>query len=66
MGYALWYWVLRYISVTVAAVAQTSAPLIAAAGGIVFIGEDLTLRFGIAGFLIVGGIILTILKPRVN
>ena len=63
LGYALWYWVLRHIAVTVAAVAQLSAPMIAAVGGVVFVAEDLTWRLVISGVAILGGILMTILKP---
>lgn len=65
VGYSIWYYALRYHSATRAAVLQLSVPLIAAAGGVLLVSESVSIRLPIAGFLILGGILLTILgKPR--
>ncbi len=61
VGYAVWYAALKYHSATRAAVLQLSVPLIAAAGGVLLISESISIRLPIAGFLILGGILLTIL-----
>ncbi len=42
LGYALWYSVLPRLQASVAAVAQLTVPVIAMAGGMVFLGEVLT------------------------
>ena len=60
IGYSVWYAVLRHHTPTRAAVLQLSVPVIAAAGGIVFLSETASLRLWIAGALILGGILLTI------
>ncbi len=65
VGYALWYAALKHLPTTTAATIQLSVPVIAAAGGIVFLGEALTLRLITASAVILGGIALAILgAPR--
>lgn len=60
LGYTVWYYVLPAISSTQAATCQLSVPLIAAAAGVVFVGEPLSLRLVIAATTILGGIGLAI------
>jgi drug/metabolite transporter (DMT)-like permease len=43
---------------------QLSVPVIAAAGGILFLGESLTLRLALASLAILGGIALVILRQQ--
>ncbi|MDX9995535.1 MAG: EamA family transporter [Rhodocyclaceae bacterium] len=62
MGYALWYAVLPALRTATAATVQLSVPAIAAFGGIVFLGEPLTLRVTLASAAILGGIALVILN----
>lgn len=66
LGYVVWYRVLREISAITASTVQLSAPVIAAAGGIVIVNEALTLNLLIASALILGGIgmVLRKKKPR--
>lgn len=61
MGYALWYSVLPSLKATTAATVQLSVPALAAFGGILFLGEPLTLRLALASAAILGGIALVIL-----
>ena len=60
IGYAFWYGALPNLTRSGAAIVQLSVPVIAAAGGIVFIGEALTLRLVIASVLILGGLAVAI------
>lgn len=62
LGYAIWYTVLPALKATSAATVQLSVPVIAALGGIVFLGEAVTLRFVLASIAILGGIALVILR----
>ncbi|WP_333831849.1 DMT family transporter [Rubrimonas sp.] len=55
-GYAVWYAVLPRMEASLAAVAQLTVPVIALAGGMVFLGEALTLRFAVAALVILGGV----------
>jgi drug/metabolite transporter (DMT)-like permease len=62
LGYALWYGVLPKLDATLAAVAQLTVPMIALAGGVLFLSEALTLQFTIASALILGGVGLSMLR----
>ncbi|MBI3433038.1 MAG: DMT family transporter [Hydrogenophilales bacterium] len=62
IGYAIWYMALPALKATHASIVQLSVPVIAAAGGIVFLGEALTLRLVLASAAILGGIALVILE----
>ena len=64
LGYALWYTILPRLSATLAAVAQLSVPVIATAGGVALLGEELSARFVIATLLVLGGIGLSLVRPR--
>lgn len=63
MGYAIWYAALKHLETMTAAVAQLSVPVIAALGGVLFVGEPLTLRFLLASACILGGILLVVRAP---
>lgn len=56
IGYAIWYRALQGLSSLQSGVVQLSVPVIAAGGGIVFVGEQFSWRLSIASFLILGGI----------
>ena len=62
LGYAIWYRVLPSLKATNAATVQLSVPAIATLGGIVLLGEPITLRFILASIAILGGIALVILR----
>lgn len=61
LGYAIWYSVLPALKSTSAASLQLSVPVLAAAGGIVFLGEPLGIRLLLASAGILGGIALVIM-----
>lgn len=60
MGYAIWYMALPLLQATSAATVQLSVPVIAALGGVLLLGEPLTLRLVVAGVAILGGIAIVI------
>lgn len=64
IGYAIWYTALPALKATNAATVQLSVPVIAALGGIVFLGEAITLRLVLASAAILGGIALVILEKQ--
>ena len=64
LGYAIWYTALRGLKGSSAATVQLSVPVLAAIGGIVFLGEPATLRLVLTSTLILGGIALVILDGR--
>lgn len=60
VGYAIWYRALAGLSSTLAAVVQLAVPVIAAAGGVVFVAETISLRLALSTLVILGGIALVI------
>jgi drug/metabolite transporter (DMT)-like permease len=60
VGYAIWYTALKGLTATTAATVQLSVPAIAAAGGVLLLGEALTLRLVLASAAILGGIAVVI------
>lgn len=64
VGYAIWYAALPGLKATTAATVQLSVPVIAAAGGVLFLGEPLTWRLAAAGIAILGGIALVVLGGK--
>lgn len=64
IGYAIWYTVLPALKATKAATVQLSVPVIAALGGVVILGEPVTLRLVLASIAILGGIALVILEKQ--
>jgi len=60
VGYAIWYTELPALKATHAATVQLSVPVIAALGGILFLGEQPTLRLVVAAAAILGGIALVV------
>jgi drug/metabolite transporter (DMT)-like permease len=66
IGYVIWYSALQGLSPTRAATVQLSVPVIAAFGGVLFLGEVVTLRLVVASILILGGIALTVLAKELK
>ena len=62
LGYALWYYVLRDITVTTASVSQLSVPVIAAIGGALFVFEPVTWGFALSCLVILLGVGLATIK----
>lgn len=64
IGYVIWYAVLPQLKATQAATVQLSVPVLAALGGVLLLGEPLTLRLVLASVAILGGILLVVRAPR--
>ena len=58
LGYVVWFAVLPRLAATRAAIVQLTVPVIAAAGGVVLLGESVTLRLAISSGAILGGVAL--------
>ncbi len=56
IGYVLWYQALAGLSKLSAAIVQLAVPILAAGGGILFLGEHLSLRLLLASVLVLGGV----------
>jgi len=63
LGYVAWYAALPYLTAARAAVLQLSVPVLAAAGGVLLLGEVLTARLIVAGVAILAGIALASRRP---
>ena len=70
LGYAIWYRALPSLTVTQAAVAQLSVPVIAALGAVAVLGEAVSSRLVFAGVLVLSGVGLVLSararQPRVQ
>lgn len=60
LGYVVWYAALNNLTSMQAALVQLSVPAIAAGGGVLFVGETVSVRLLICGTLIIGGICLAL------
>src|SRR6266487_3840699 len=64
LGYVIWYSVLPGLKAASAATVQLSVPVLAATGGILLLGESITLRYVLASVAVLGGIALVIATPH--
>jgi len=64
VGYAIWYMALPGLQPASAASVQLSVPVVAAVGGILFLGELPTPRLFVASLAILGGIAMVIFSRR--
>jgi drug/metabolite transporter (DMT)-like permease len=62
LGYVIWYSALQGLKAASAATVQLSVPVLAATGGILLLGEPLTVRYLFASIAILGGIALVVLE----
>lgn len=63
LGYAIWYTALKHIRATTAAIVQLSVPALATLGGVILLGELLTLRIVFATMLTLGGVAIFLARP---
>ena len=55
-GYVIWYSALRHLTILRASIVQLCVPVLAALGGVAFLGESMTWRLTVSGALILGGV----------
>ena len=60
LGYVMWYRVLQHMRAMTASTIQLSAPVLAAMGGVILLGESPTRDLLISSMLILGGILLVL------
>jgi drug/metabolite transporter (DMT)-like permease len=60
IGYSIWYAALPYLTNTQAATSQLLVPVIAGAGGVLLLGEAISLSLIIAACFVLGGVYLVI------
>jgi drug/metabolite transporter (DMT)-like permease len=61
LGYAIWYRALPHLTVTQAAVAQLTVPVIAALAAVGLLNERLTARLVVSGVAVLSGVALVLL-----
>lgn len=59
-GYAIWYAALPALTATRAALVQLLVPVLAAAGGVLLLSEEVPLRLPVAAALVLGGVALAV------
>lgn len=64
LGYVIWYSALPALRATSAATVQLSVPVLTATGGILLLGEPITLRYIFASIAVLSGIALVAIKRR--
>lgn len=64
LGYVVWYTIIPALGTTRASIVQLAIPVIAAAAGVAFLGEQLTTRLVLASATILGGIFVVILAGK--
>lgn len=64
LGYVIWYAALSGLKAARAATVQLSVPVLAATGGILLLGEPITLRYLFASIAVLGGIALVVIEKR--
>lgn len=64
VGYVIWYAALRGLTATRAATVQLSVPVLAALGGILLLGETLSMRLIVSALMILGGIAVALSARR--
>jgi drug/metabolite transporter (DMT)-like permease len=65
IGYSIWYAALRGLSATRAAIVQLAVPVLAALGGVLWLGESLSLRLCVTGAIVLCGVALALsARPR--
>jgi drug/metabolite transporter (DMT)-like permease len=60
LGYIAWYAALPGLSAMHAGVVQLAGPILAGLGGVILLGEPLTLRLALSAAMVLGGILLAI------
>jgi drug/metabolite transporter (DMT)-like permease len=64
VGYVIWYTALSGLKAASAATVQLSVPVLAATGGILLLGEPITLRYLVASIAVLGGITLVVIEKN--
>jgi drug/metabolite transporter (DMT)-like permease len=64
LGYVIWYGAIPGLKAASAATVQLSVPVLAATGGILLLGEPITMRYILASVAVLGGIALVVATPH--
>ncbi len=61
LGYTIWFKALRGLAAIRASLVQLAVPVLAAVGGVILLGESMTLRLVVSAALILGGLAIALL-----
>ncbi len=64
VGYVIWYAAVKHLRATSAASVQLSVPAIAAAGGVLLLGEPISWTLALSCAAILGGVALSVLSRK--
>ena len=64
LGYVIWYSALSGLKSSSAATVQLSVPVLAATGGILLLGEPISVRYVVASIAVLGGIGLVVIEKQ--
>jgi drug/metabolite transporter (DMT)-like permease len=64
LAYVVWYTALRHLTAVRAAIVQLMVPVLAGTGGVLFLGETVSLRLVASGIIVLGGIALALTGGR--
>ena len=66
LGYVLWYAAVSGLTSTRAAIVQLPVPILAGAGGVLFLGETISRRLMLAAIMVLGGVSLSLREQLVR
>ena len=66
LGYVVWYAALRKLTGMQAAIVQLAVPVLAAAGGVIFLTEVVSARLVLSTVMVLGGIALAVTRRAAN
>jgi drug/metabolite transporter (DMT)-like permease len=64
IGYVIWYAVLPKLKEAPSASLQLTVPVIAAVGGVIWLGEEVSIRLALASIIILGGVAMVVLLTK--
>jgi drug/metabolite transporter (DMT)-like permease len=64
IGYAIWYAVLPELKAASSASLQLTVPVIATVGGVIWLGEEVSIRLALASIIILGGVAMVVLLTK--
>jgi drug/metabolite transporter (DMT)-like permease len=64
IGYAIWYAVIPHLKAASSASLQLTVPVIATVGGVIWLGEEVSIRLALASISILGGVAMVVLLPK--
>ena len=64
IGYAIWYAVLPKLKAASSASLQLTVPVIATVGGVIWLGEEVSIRLALASISILGGVAMVVLLTK--